>query len=231
MRAIITAALLTSALASPVAAANFKPPQGCTLELTVQHRSCTVAQHFRCSADAEGDQWVAYFTREGLTYQSRIDVETRWMESTDTISGVTDLLVEEAADHASLSELLAKGRDDFDFWTVSNAGERLRHIGYDVLTGTTMIDGVTLDTTRFDLKTFSEGGELLISRTGSQFISREFGRFYGGVESSEDWTGQKETTNDTPVQFIKPGEEGFASTEPEYDCDVQMVGRLAGHGA
>ena len=98
-------------LAFPAAAAEFRPPAGCTLTMTVQQRSCTVAQHYSCSADAAGDQWVAYFTRDGLVYQSRIDAETRWMESTDTVSGITDRLEPDAADHASLRTLMASGAD------------------------------------------------------------------------------------------------------------------------
>ncbi|WJS83429.1 hypothetical protein [Paracoccus sp. TOH] len=222
------AAILTlSALppfALPAMAANFTPPEGCRLEITVQNRGCTVAQHYRCSGDAPGDQWVTYFTREGATYQSRIDRETRWMESTDLRSGLVDVLEEQAADHASFSTLTRTGRDDFDFWTRSNSGERLRHVGHDALTGETVqIDGVTLEVTRFDLTTYSESGEVLITRKGQQFISRAQGRFYGGVETSEDWTGARQETNDSPVSFSFPGQPGFGSTTPEYDCDLQMV--------
>ena len=218
-------------LALPAAAAEFTPPAGCTLTMTVQQRSCTVAQHYSCSADAAGDQWVAYFTREGLVYQSRIDAETRWMESTDTVSGITDRLEPDAADHASLRTLMALGRDDFDFWTVSDSGERLRHVGHDELTGQTTIDGVALDTTRFELETFSAEGDLLIRRTGTQFVSRETGRFYGGLETAIDWSGEVSETNDTPVTFARPGEAGFGSTDPQFDCDMQMVGRITGGGA
>ncbi|WP_273501559.1 hypothetical protein [Paracoccus sphaerophysae] len=218
-------------LALPAAAAEFTPPAGCTLTMTVQQRSCTVAQHYSCSADAAGDQWVAYFTREGLVYQSRIDAETRWMESTDTVSGITDRLEPDAADHASLRTLMASGRDDFDFWTVSDSGERLRHVGHDRLTGTTVIDGMALDTTRFELETFSAEGDLLIRRTGTQFVSRETGRFYGGLETATDWSGEVSETNDTPVTFARPGEAGFGSTDPQFDCDMQMVGRITGGGA
>lgn len=218
-------------LALPAAAAEFRPPAGCTLTMTVQQRSCTVAQHYSCSADAAGDQWVAYFTREGLVYQSRIDAETRWMESTDTVSGITDRLEPDAADHASLRTLIASGRDDFDFWTVSDSGERLRHVGHDELTGRTTIDGVALDTTRFELETFSAEGDLLIRRTGTQFVSRETGRFYGGLETATDWSGEVSETNDTPVTFARPGEAGFGSTDPQFDCDMQMVGRITGGGA
>ena len=204
--------------------AEWKPPQGCRLEMTVQQRSCAVAQHYRCDSDAPGDQRVAYFTNEGLVSQSRIDAETRWMESTDLVSGITDRLDPEARAHASLSTLLRSGSDDFDFWTQSDTGERLRHIGRDDLTGTVEIDGETLDTTRFKLRTFAETGELLIERSGSQFVSREFGRFFGGIETSSDWTGETQETNDSPVRFIRPGQPGFGSVTPDYDCDMQMVG-------
>lgn len=217
--------------AAPAGAAEWKPPQGCRLEMTVQQRSCTVAQHYRCQADAPGDQWVAYFTTEGLVSQSRIDAETRWMESSDLVSGITDRLDPEAADHASLSTLLETGSDDFDFWTRSDTGERLRHIGRDDLTGTVEIDGERLDTTRFNLRTFAETGELLIERNGSQFVSRELGRFFGGVETSTDWTGETQESDDSPVRFIRPGEPGFGSITPDYDCNMQMVGMPAGGGA
>ena len=224
----ITAVLLTF-MAGPALAANFTPPEGCRLEVTIQNRGCTVSQHFRCGGDAPGDQWVRYFTREGASYQSRIDRETRWMESTNLLTGLTDVLEEDAADHASFGTLLRTGRDDFDFWTRSQDGERLRHVGHDELTGEKVeIDGVPLEVTRFDLTTSNEAGDVLIRRRGQQFVSRAQGRFYGGVERSEDWRGTVEETNDSPVTFAFPGAPGFGSTTPEYDCDLQMVG---GQGA
>lgn len=219
----VSAAMAGLLLPATATAAEFRPPAGCTLDLTVQQRSCTVAQHYRCDSDMPGDQHVVYFTRDGAVYHSRIDAETRWMESTDLVSGLSDRLVPKARDHASLSGLLRTGRDDFDFWTVSDSGERLRHIGHDELTGQVEIDGEQLDTTRFQLRSFSETGELLIERGGTQFISREFGRFFGGVEHSTDWEGQAVDSNDTPVRFIRRGEPGFGSTRPDYDCDVQIV--------
>ena len=219
----VSALLTLSAL--PARAATFTPPQGCRLEMTIQNRGCTVSQHYRCSGDGPGDQRVTYFTPDGPTYQSRIDRETRWMESTDLRTGLTDVLEEGAADDASFSTLLATGRDDFDFWTRSNDGERLRHVGHDELTGETVeIDGETLDTTRFTLRTFAETGELLIERSGTQFVSRSLGRFFGGTETSTDWTGETQDTDDTPMRFIRPGEPGFGSTTPDYDCNMQMVG-------
>ncbi|MFV0299808.1 MAG: hypothetical protein ACK5IP_02825 [Paracoccus sp. (in: a-proteobacteria)] len=222
--ALIAAALLgLSAL--PGRAADFTPPQGCKLEMTVQNRGCTVSQHYRCSADATGDQRVTIYTQDGPVYQSRIDRETRWMESTSLVNGIHDELEPRADDHASFSTLLETGRDDFDFWTQSNDGQRLHHVGHDELPGDKVtIDGVPLEVTRFELTTYSEAGDVLIERKGQQFISRAHGRFYGGIENSTDWTGAVLNENDSPVTFAFPGQSGFGATRPEYDCDQQMVG-------
>lgn len=218
-------ALVVTLSALPAAAANFSAPQGCKLEVTVQNRSCTVSQHYRCTGDAPGDQWVTTYTQDGPVYQSRIDRETRWMESTNLRDGITDVLEDEAKDHASFSTLLETGTDNFDFWTSSSTGERLHHVGQDQLTGEkTEIDGVALEATRFRLTTYNENGDVLIQREGNQYISRAQGRFYGGVEQSQDWTGERQNTNDSPVKFSFPGQPGFGETKPQYDCDLQMVG-------
>ena len=214
------------------AAPVFSPPAGCTLEMTVQNRSCTVSQHYRCDADTPGDQWVEYFTREGASYRSRIDNETRWMESHGLVDGITDVIEEGGPDDSSLTTLLAEGSDDFDFWTRSDTGERLHHVGRDELTGETAdIAGVPLKITRFQLKTYDEADNLLTERSGQQFVNESQRRFYGGVETATDWTGERQDTNDSPVQFSLPGQPGFGSTEPQYDCEMQMVGRATGGGA
>ncbi len=219
------ALLAATVLAAPqVRAAGFTPPDGCELQMTVQNRGCTVAQHFVCVADPPGDQHVIYFNAEGPSYHSQIDAETRWLRSSDLSSGLTDTLLPGAVDHASFSTLLETGRDDFDFWTESNSGERLRHIGEDRLTGESVrIDGVDLELTEFRLRTFAAEGELLIETRGQQFISRDHGRFYGGTEQSKDWTGKVSDGDDSPVTFAFPGEAGFGATEPLFDCGMQMV--------
>lgn len=224
--ALAAAGLLTlfAGGAETAQAAGFATPQGCKLEVTVQNRGCSVGQYYRCSADPEGHQRSAMFGQDGLTHQSRIDAETRWIESSDPDTGLEDTLVEEARDHASFSTLLETGRDDFDFWTISDTGERLHHVGEDVLTGETVtIDGVELEKTRFRLTTSDAGGDVLITREGQQFISRSMRRFFGGIERQRDWTGEHRETNDSPVLFSFPGEPGFGETTPQFDCDQLMT--------
>ncbi|MBM3604930.1 MAG: hypothetical protein FJX25_09270 [Alphaproteobacteria bacterium] len=210
--------------ALPGQAATFTPPAGCALQMTVQNRGCTVSQYYLCEADPEGHQRSAIFGMDGLSHLSTIDAETRWIESRNPQAGLSDTLVEEAENHASFSTLLETGRDDFDFWTLSSDGMRLHHQGHDILTGETVeVDGQPLERTRFQLTTRSENGEILIERQGQQFISREFGRFFGGVETSTDWTGARRETNDSPVLFTFQGEAGFGDTTPQFDCDQLMT--------
>ncbi|WP_295042661.1 hypothetical protein [uncultured Paracoccus sp.] len=220
----ITLILGMSLAASAGQAANFTPPKGCQLQATVQNRGCSVSQYYQCQADPAGHQRSATLGKEGLRHLSRIDAETRWIESSDPNTGLADFLVERSKDHASFKTLLETGQDDFDFWTESNTGERLRHVGQDILTGEAVeIDGQPLEVTRFQLKTYDAAGELLIERTGQQFISRKTNRFYGGVEVQSDWTGERQETNDSPVTFAFPGDDGFGDAEPQFDCDQLLT--------
>ncbi|QBX35751.1 hypothetical protein E4191_14425 [Paracoccus liaowanqingii] len=225
--ALLTLLVLAGALAASAqaaGAASFSPPAGCQMTMTVQNRSCTVSQYYTCSADPEGHRRSAHFGQDGLFHLSVIDAETRWIESQSTGSGLIDRLVEGAADDASFTELLETGRDEFDFETRTDDGQSLRHQGFDILTGETVtIDGQDLERTEFQLTTRSADGEVLVERSGSQYVSREFGRFFGGIETSSDWTGARNQTNDSPVLFIFPGEAGFGSTTPQFDCDQLMT--------
>ncbi len=210
-------------VAMPVAAQPYAPPEGCTLEMTVQLASCRVAQHYRCAADAPGDQWVAYFTESGgPVHVSRIDAETRWMETSDPQTGLTEMLAEEP-DAASLSTLLAEGHDDYDFWTRSSDGLHLRYQGFDRLTGETVrVDGVELLVTEFHVATTAEDGTLVYTREGGQFVSPAHRRFYGGREEWVDWTGATGISDDTPRAFARPGQPGFGSLTPLFGCRLQV---------
>lgn len=211
-------------LAAPAhAGGKFAAPAGCEVYATVQMRNCQVSQHYRCEHDSPGDQWSVYLDGEGPFYMSRIDAETRWMESHDLTTGERDALLSEA-DPASFTTLLTTGRDDYDFTTESGTGEVRRYTGFDQLTGEkVVIDGVALERTTFDLTAWTSGGEMIWHRVGRQFIHRDWRVFWADTEEFENSFGDRETVVDTPVDFALPGDKGFLSSEPIYDCDMMMT--------
>lgn len=222
-RQALTGAFIIGA-ALPAAAASLYPvPQGCTAFATAQLRNCQVVQHYRCEADAPGHQWAVYLDSDGPYYASRIDAETRWVESLDLITGEREQIGSEA-DPASLTTLLASGRDDFDFTTLSDSGETRRYVGFDRLTGAKVtIDGVTLERTEFDLTAHDAAGEMLWHRAGRQFIQRDWRLFYADTEDFENAFGDRDSVISTPVTFARPGETGFLSADPQYDCEQMMT--------
>lgn len=219
-------AIVAGCVAAPVfAGAVFQPPRGCTLDMTVQVHSCQVANHYHCAGDPAGDRWISYADGTGEYFLSRIDRETRWMESVDLEDGTVDLLdTASTSDDASFSTLLETGRDDYDFVTLSNTGESRRYVGYDRLTGRVQtIDKVPLEQTEFELKVLDAEGNLIATRKGTQFINREMRVFFGDRESFENAQGDTATTFEAPVTFAFPGDKGFGATKPEYDCDMMMT--------
>lgn len=216
--------ILAFAMAAPVAAeaGSFTPPQGCTAHLTVQSRGCYVANYYTCEADTKGDQWRADFDQEGLFFLSRVDSETQWVESIEMNPTVTQRLDANPKDPASFSNLLATGRDEFVFSLSKDNGEHSNVTGYDQLTGKTVtIDGVVLEETQYEYAETDDAGTVLRKSRGHEYISRDWRRFFAGP--SEWWDGSEwQPLEGSPVQFISPGEKGFAATQPIFDCDVQM---------
>jgi hypothetical protein len=218
----LPASLAVMAAADPALAADplFKAPAGCTVYATVQLRGCQISHHYRCAGDAPGDQWVALLDGQGPHFLSKIDAETRWVESVDLETGETDRLGSES-DPASFTVLTQSGRDDFDFTTVSDGGEERRFKGFDALTGEKVtIDGVVLERTRFSLTAYDATGAEAWSRNGNQFIQRDWRIFFSDSEEFRNAAGDAETVVDTPVTFAFPGDKGFLSMTPDYDCDV-----------
>lgn len=225
-RAGLALALLAGALPPlPGHAASFAPPPGCTLQLTAQLRQCQVANVYTCTGDAPGDRWTAFSDGKGPFYLSRIDAETRWMESIDLETGETDRLEPRAADHASFSALIATGRDDYDFVTRSGTGELRRYRGFDAMTGeTVVIDGVRLERVAFEIAAFDETGAVISRREGMQLIHRDWRLFFADTETFENAVGERVATAQPPASFALPGEDGFGAAEPIFDCDVLMTG-------
>lgn len=222
MRNVMT---LTLALVLPGAAGagSFTPPEGCTTWLTVQSRGCYLANYYKCSADTPGDQWRADFDQEGLFFLSRIDSETQWVESIEMNPTVTQRLDPNPADPANFSSLTATGRDDFTFELSKDDGSHSNVRGYDRLTGKTFtIDGVPLEQTEFEYTETDDSGYVVRRAHGHEYISRERRNFFAGPGETDLGDGQWLPIDGSPVDFAFPGEKGFGSTQPIYDCDAIM---------
>lgn len=218
--AFCAAVLLGLTPMAATAGGKFVVPQGCTAFLTVQHSDCQVSNHYTCAADPKGDQWAVYAGQDGPFYMSRIDGETRWVESYDLTNGVSETIGSEAQP-ASFSDLLKSGRDDYDFATKSSNGEQQRYAGYDKLNGQTVtIDGIALEQTEFELTTYGEDGKMLSRRKGGQLISRDWRLFFADQEDFETAGGDTGRVLDRPMTFAKPGEPGFLAAAPLFGCSM-----------
>jgi hypothetical protein len=221
---MIRLSLALICLAAPAFAQSntFNLPQGCTAYLTVQMRSCTVSHHFTCEGDPTGYQQRVDLDERGLTYVGTIDAETQWISSFHPFTGHSEMLAPSPAKPASLSALLATNVNEYDFETNSAEIGTTRYVGTDRLTGKTVtIDGVTLDQTEYAIRALAPDGSELWRSSGNEFISREWRMFLSGtgtVVTPDD----SFDTDDTPMEFINPGEPGFLSANPKFGCGAVL---------
>jgi hypothetical protein len=223
----IAVALLCAPLAAGAQSdgpALFEVPEGCTAFLTVQSRGCTVSHHWTCEADPEGTHWRVSLDQEGPFYLSYTDAEFRWLQSFGLRDGSTSTLIEPEEDPASLSELLATGRDSmvFSLRVEGPSGTVQRdYTGFDSLTGEEVaVDGRTLEVTEFAYQYGTGGGTRRVE--GNQFVHAGWRLFFGGVETVTRPDGSTFEYNNSPMEFAEPGEAGFLTTRPIYDCGDMM---------
>lgn len=204
-------------------AQTFVPPEGCTVFVTVQSRGCKVSHHYICKADLAGDQWRVDVGLDGPYFVSRIDSETRWMQSYDLISDVEQQLMPDAADSASFSGLLRTGTDTYDFRQIDQTGRITRVRGFDTLTGRKVtIDEITLEETSFEFSEFAADGSQLSTARGKEYVHRDWRLFFSGPSEWDSGEGF-EPYDRSPARFDLPGDPGFLSNKPEFDCDEQLA--------
>ena len=215
-RPAIAMALLTAGPA--LAADTFALPQGCDAFVTIQSRSCSVEHHFTCDGDPEGVKRRVSLNEDGLTYVGSTDREAQWLASYYPFTGHSEELEDAPADPASLGELLAKGVDTYDFQTNSAEIGTTRYVGQDRLTGQIVtIDGVALQQTEYQITAYGPDGSELWSSQGNEFVNADWRSFIGGTGTVTVPDGPFDK-DDRPVEFIFPGEPGFLSANPKFDC-------------
>ncbi|EAR52870.1 hypothetical protein OG2516_10421 [Oceanicola granulosus HTCC2516] len=223
-RLAIAAVLLAGGTAAPAAAQveTFSLPEGCEAFVTVQLKSCTVQHAFTCEGDPEGYIRRVDLGEEGMEYAGMIDRETQWIESFHVSTQHSESLEAAPADPASFSELVSAGEDSFDFITESDEIGETRYVGRDALTGVVeTIDGVTLHQTEYDITAYGPDGSEEWRATGNEWISKEWRMFLSGTSHIETPT-EAWDVDDSPVEFMFPGEPGFLSANPKFGCGALM---------
>lgn len=229
---------LTLALATPLFAAGaavaggFTPPAGCETFLTVQMKSCRVSNFWRCE-DAGGDVWEGAYDGGGPLSVSQYDPEFQWVSMFYATDGTRETLQGPGTDPISMSGLLDTGEDSFAFTMRSETGgeTRMLHVeGRDRLTGgERTIDGVPLLEADTRVTIRDDAGEVAFTASGRQYVSRRMRMFFLGVDTARQ-DGESFTYDNTPVDFIFPGEPGFETTTPLYECNSVTSGLAAPRG-
>ena len=211
--------VVLSLIGSPAMAADvFALPQGCTAFLTIQSRSCAVEHHFTCAADPEGLKRRVSLSEDGLTYLGSTDEDAQWLSSFYPFTNHREQLEDSPKDPASLSTLLKTGADSYDFRTLSDEIGTTRYVGEDRLTGKVVtIDDVALQQTEYEITAYADDGSTLWSSQGNEFVNAKWRIFIGGTGTVTVPEGPFDK-DDRPVQFIYPGEPGFLSANPKFDC-------------
>lgn len=200
----------------------FHPPEGCTGYLTVQMRGCEVSHFWTCEGDPNGHRWDLSIDIDGPSQLGRIDAEAQWIETIDLAPLERRTLDLPATDPHNLTELLEAGVDTFDFTQTTDAGAKIGAKGYDRLTGATVtIDGEQLLETDVSA-VFTEDGEEVVSVVGREYVSAKHRRFFAGTYEVSA-RGGTFTRDNTPIDFIYPGEPGFFASKPQYDCDASLA--------
>ena len=211
---LLTAALLLAPVM--VSAQTLTVPDGCEGVLTVQQRGCVMVNVWQCEADPAGDKWIALIGEGGVFSIQHVDREFQWIEAFKP-SG-TETLEQPAPDPSSITELLENGIDTWEF-VLNKPDSAERNVCYDALTGLeVIIDDEPLLQTEFEGKTLSGDGTEIDNGAGRQYVSAKHRLFFFG----ESWNPATpdDVVDLSPVEFIYPGESGFFSERPKFECGV-----------
>lgn len=216
------APLLLVTLAAPAGAADFALPDGCAAFLTVQSKGCSVTVLWRCDVSTDGSFTEASFGPDGLETLVSYSANYQWLDSVYTWDSSREAFLPPAADPIDLAALLETGIDTYDFTmrrTEPGASYDVRVTGADALTGrTTKIDGYTFEIVDTRLEITGENGAVEYKADGQQYFSRELGHFFLGPETVFATDGSATDYDSAPIDIIRPGEPGFASSTPLYEC-------------
>jgi len=226
LKATCLAAALLSGAASLAEAQNAMPPKGCEAFLTMHTRNCAVSIFWRCGAQP-GLLFEGSHDDDGPVSLHTYDDEFQWIDAYYYWTDSREKLLNPGPDPISMTELLETGVDTYNFSMISEGdGDtgKLFTTGRDEALGeTVVIDGVELDLFSTSSVTKDADGNTVFAAEGVQYVLKSERLFMLGKESYFD--GQERWKEDnTPVEFMFPGEKGFGKTEPRHGCNALQAG-------
>ncbi len=204
------------------ASSAFALPEGCHAFLTVQNKRCSVVLMWHCDENPKGQVWTGNFSDFGLESISAYSAAYQWLDTIYTWDESREQFSPPAADPIDMDTLIDTGSDDYDFTMHRSMPDRSYDIhvtGSDRLIGENqIIDGIELEKVATRLKIVAEDGTVEYEAKGIQYFSRQLGQFFLGTEDAVGSDGVSVQYDDSPLDFILPGEPGFGVTTPLYEC-------------
>ena len=220
--ALAASGALWLAASLPGAAQSAMPPPGCEAFLTVQFKGCLASIYWRCPDAPDGVFWESSHDEDGPISVGTFDDEFQWLDRYYFFSGLRERLVDAGPDPAELTRLLEEGEDRYEFSTLETGGperRRITYVGVDRLNGETAeISGEELLVTEFASIALDDAtGEQIYASQGNQYVLPGERIFFYGTET---WTqdGMTETSDNSPVEILRPGDRGFGDVAPRYGC-------------
>lgn len=214
---------------------TFKPPHACTKILTVQQRECRVENHWWCEQQQRG--WTGAFGLDGTVLNlEQSDANGEMVSYQNFVDGPFFVTPVKVLDPLSISTLLETGQDDLELiveMSILSGKAKFNSRSTVELTGEhEVIDGENLFITEvrdhllyLESEGFSEERDAVMKNINyravrhAYWISLDDEMFViGGTSRIINIDEAVEYHDHTPVEIIRPGEEGFFSKIPKYDC-------------
>lgn len=196
-------------------------PETCAPRLTVQAVDCTVTHYATCETDGGGGVMQVRFNGAGVRETQILDADNHPLR---IFSGAVDLAFDQTtpADRMSSSVLLSEGADGYAFTMSSARGpiRRMTFFGNDELIAEPFsANGFSFQKLRgrYVRTLHLNGGTVTIAVEAEQYVAETFG-FFVPIKETQTQMSRKVMSDQTPVDFLKPGDAGFLSARPLY-CD------------
>ena len=206
-------------LATPGAAKTWNPASGCTPFVTVQMKQCMVGNVAACGEGKSGTYQILSSGAAGPMKLTQADKEG-WALTEQSFESALFLRLKKGGRQPySLSRLLSNGAMEWDYKSkFDTAPGPVSRKGSERLTGKTRkVDGVALTAYRYEETwTESDGGVQTFSGIG--YAQAEWRLELSGTLESHDFDGATSRQDNTPVEFIFKGDDGFMSMVPTVGC-------------